>query len=90
MKVLGVLFLILVLDANCVAQSVTQSAAKQIQTETPGLLSRAGEAGLSVVLIENCSVTWRGDFGLADKAQNKPVEPSTLFQFGSMSKPITA
>lgn len=90
MKVLRPWLLILALGANCVAQSVTQSAAKQMATETTGLLTRAGEAGLSVVLIENCSVSWRGDFGMADKVQNKPVKPGTLFQFGSMSKPVTA
>jgi CubicO group peptidase (beta-lactamase class C family) len=90
MKFLSVLLLVLGLVAVCVAQSVTQTAAKQIQTATPELLERAREAGLSVVLIENCSATWHGDFGMADKAKNKRVDPNTLFQFGSMSKPITA
>jgi CubicO group peptidase (beta-lactamase class C family) len=69
---------------------VTEGTSKQIQAAVPGLLSRANEAGLSVVLIGNCSVIWHGDFGVADKAHNKPVHPQTRFQFGSMSKTITA
>lgn len=90
MKSLNAVLLVLTLVAVCVAQSVTESASKQITVAAPEMLERAREAGLSVVLIENCSVTWHGDFGLADKAQNRHVDPNTLFQFGSMSKPITA
>lgn len=52
MRLLNALLLNLGLVAICVAQSVTQSASKQLQTTTPELLERAREAGLSVVLIE--------------------------------------
>lgn len=90
MKFLSALLLPLLLVTVCIAQGVTPSAEKQIQTSAPELLERAREAGLSVVLIENCSATWHGDFGVANKAQNKRVDPNTLFQFGSMSKTITA
>jgi CubicO group peptidase (beta-lactamase class C family) len=90
MKFLSASLLILGLVVGGLAQSVTQTAAKQIQVAAPELLERAKEAGLSVVLIENCSATWHGDFGIADKAKNRHVGPKTLFQFGSMSKPITA
>ncbi|HEY5883921.1 MAG TPA: serine hydrolase domain-containing protein [Pyrinomonadaceae bacterium] len=90
MKFLSVLILLLGLGSVCVAQSVTDVASKQIQAVAPDLLQRANEAGLSVVLIENCSATWHGDFGTANKEHDKRVDPNTLFQFGSMSKPITA
>lgn len=90
MKFLSALLLLLGFIAVCVAQTVTESAAKQIQTAAPELLERAREAGLSVVLIENCSATWHGDFGVADKAHDKLIDPNTVFQFGSMSKTITA
>lgn len=90
MKFLIALLLLLALVAACVAQSPAQVAAKQIQAAAPELLERSTEAGMSVVLIENCSVSWHGDFGIANKSQNKPVDHNTMFQFGSMSKPITA
>jgi CubicO group peptidase (beta-lactamase class C family) len=90
MRFLITALLILAMVSVCLAQTVSQSAAKQIQPVVPELLERAHEAGLSVVLIENCAVTWHGDFGLADKARDKRVDPNTLFQFGSMSKTITA
>ena len=90
MKFLKVLLLALALATVSLAQGVTDSASMQIQVAALELLQRAGEPGLSVVLIENCSVTWHGDFGTADKAQQKQVDPTTMFQFGSMSKPITA
>lgn len=90
MKILSPFLILLLLGSVCVAQSVTESVAKQIQTAAPELLERVHEAGLSVVLIENCAVTWHGDFGVADKAHGRRVDPDTLFQFGSMSKTITA
>ncbi len=90
MKFPSALLVLLGLVSVCAAQSVIQSAAKEIETAAPEVLERAREAGLSVVLIENCSATWHRDFGLADKAHGKPVDPNTLFQFGSMSKTITA
>lgn len=90
MKALNTLFLILVCVAVCGAQTLSQSVAKQIEATAPEMLERTGEAGLSVVLIENCSATWHGDFGKADKAHNTSVNPNTMFQFGSMSKTITA
>lgn len=89
-KLLGSMLLMLALIAVCGAQTVTESASRQIQTAAPELLERAREAGLSIVLIENCSASWHGDFGIANKAQNRNVDRNTLFQFGSMSKPITA
>jgi CubicO group peptidase (beta-lactamase class C family) len=90
MKFLSSLLVFLGLVSVCVAQEVTESAAKQIQAAAPELLERTREAGLSVVLIENCKATWHGDFGVADRAHDKRVDPNTLFQFGSMSKTITA
>ena len=90
MKPLNALIVIVILVPLCLAQTVTQVARPQIETAVPELLKSTGEAGLSVVLIENCSVTWHGDFGMANKEHNKRVDPNTRFQFGSMSKPITA
>jgi len=81
------------LMAICVvgaAQSFTEAASKQIEGAAPELLERSKEPGVAVVLIENCSVSWHGDFGMAETAHSKRVDPNTLFQFGSMSKPITA
>lgn len=90
MKSLNASLLLLLLVSVCAAQTLTETVAKKIEATAPELLERSHEAGLSVVLIENCTVSWHGDFGLADKAHAKRVAPNTLFQFGSMSKTITA
>ena len=63
MKIISVFLLIVGLAAACAAQTVTESAAKQIESAAPELLTRAHEAGLAVVLIENCSVTWHRELG---------------------------
>src|SRR5215204_2506488 len=89
LKLLSSLILILGLISVSASQELTPTASEQIKTLATESLKN-GTAGLSVVLIENCSVTWRGDFGFADKAKDRSVDPHTRFQFGSMSKPLAA
>ncbi|HYJ92200.1 MAG TPA: serine hydrolase domain-containing protein [Pyrinomonadaceae bacterium] len=89
MRSLLALALLLDLVSVALSQNVTPKVAEQIKT-VAGEAFKTGNSGMSVILIEHCSVSWRGDFGFADKAHNRLVDPNTRFQFGSMSKPITA
>jgi CubicO group peptidase (beta-lactamase class C family) len=46
--------------------------------------------GVSVALVQDAEVEWSGNYGYADKAQARKVTDATLFEVGSISKPVTA
>lgn len=46
--------------------------------------------GLSVAVIDQYQVVWAKGYGLADLKSKRPVDAETLFQAGSISKPVAA
>jgi CubicO group peptidase (beta-lactamase class C family) len=46
--------------------------------------------GLSVAIIDNYKIAWAGAFGVTTPGGTEPVTTSTLFQAGSISKPVAA
>jgi CubicO group peptidase (beta-lactamase class C family) len=46
--------------------------------------------GLSVAVIDNFQIVWAKAYGVIDAGSNKPVTTQTLFQAGSISKPVAA
>jgi len=46
--------------------------------------------GLSVAVIDNYKIAWTGAFGVTVPGGTEPVTTSTLFQAGSISKPVAA
>lgn len=53
-------------------------------------LQELGIPGLSVAVLRNGEVEWARGYGMADSTDNRPVTPETLFQAGSISKPVAA
>jgi len=49
-----------------------------------------GVAGLSVAVIDDGRIAWAKGYGVADKTTGQAVTPESLFQAGSISKPIAA
>ena len=46
--------------------------------------------GVSVAVIDDFQIEWAKGYGFRDKEQKLPVDPSTLFEAGSISKPVAA
>jgi CubicO group peptidase (beta-lactamase class C family) len=46
--------------------------------------------GLSVAVIDNYKIVWAKGFGVTEPGGSKPVTTRTLFQAGSISKPVAA
>jgi CubicO group peptidase (beta-lactamase class C family) len=46
--------------------------------------------GLSVAVVDNFKIAWAKGYGVIEAGSNKPVTVHTLFQAGSISKPVAA
>jgi CubicO group peptidase (beta-lactamase class C family) len=46
--------------------------------------------GLSVAVIDNFQIVWAKGYGVLEAGSRKPVTPKTLYQAGSISKPVAA
>jgi CubicO group peptidase (beta-lactamase class C family) len=54
------------------------------------LMQRFKVPGVSVAVIKDFKIHWAKGYGVADAETNRPVDPNTLFQAASISKPVTA
>ncbi len=61
-----------------------------MQSAVPEMLYYYEIPGAEVALISGGEVVWSQGFGTAEIETNRPVEPDTLFQAASISKPFTA
>ena len=46
--------------------------------------------GVSIAIINNGEIEWARGYGVSEQGSNKPVTTTTLFQAGSISKPVAA
>lgn len=49
-----------------------------------------GVPGVSIAVIKDNKIAWTKAYGIMDKETNEPVTTKTLFQAGSISKPVAA
>jgi len=62
----------------------------RLDREHQGWLSAGRVPGAAVAAVRDGRVAWAGGYGQADPARLAPVKPDTVFQVGSISKPVTA
>lgn len=53
-------------------------------------MAHYGVPGVGIAVVQNSEVIWHEVFGLADRQAEAPVTRDTLFQAGSISKPVSA
>jgi CubicO group peptidase (beta-lactamase class C family) len=63
---------------------------RHLNAVIPDLMQRHHVTGVAAALVRDGAVIWAQGYGLADKEHNMPVTLETVFQAGSVSKPVTA
>jgi CubicO group peptidase (beta-lactamase class C family) len=78
--------------AQHAASPVPMNAATQAQLrkDIPVLMEKAGVPGLSIAAIRGGKTVWTGSFGVRSEQTRKPVTSETMFNVGSLSKPVFA
>ncbi len=61
-----------------------------LQLSLQKLMELFNVPGLSLAIIDNFEIAWAKGYGAAEAGTSIPVTPQTLFQAGSVSKPIAA
>jgi CubicO group peptidase (beta-lactamase class C family) len=61
-----------------------------LDKQIPGLMAKAALPGLSIAIIKDATVAWRRGFGVKDSTSKARVGNDTVFEAGSMSKPVFA
>jgi CubicO group peptidase (beta-lactamase class C family) len=61
-----------------------------LEKQIPKLMEEAMVPGLSIAIVKNAKLQWRRGFGVKDNTSKKRVDDDTVFEAGSMSKPVFA
>ncbi|MBI4472806.1 MAG: beta-lactamase family protein [Acidobacteria bacterium] len=61
-----------------------------LEEQIPKLMEETRVPGLSIAIIKDARLAWRRGFGVKDAASKEPVDDDTMFEAGSMSKPVFA
>src|SRR4051794_22235204 len=77
------------IEANVVDISLGKDEAP-LRLDLAKLMQVYKVPGLSVAVIDHFEVVWTKAYGVLDPGSAKPVTPRTLFQAGSISKPVAA
>src|ERR1044072_71204 len=91
--------------AGCSHQASTTSAPKEpaaatdgwneliadLETQLPALLAKATTVpAVSMALVIDAQIRWRGAYGVKDFVAKVPVDPDTVFEAGSVSNTVFA
>lgn len=60
------------------------------EKQVPELMRETKVPGVSMAVIAGAKLRWRRGFGITDRASPRPVDPHTIFEAASMSKPVFA
>lgn len=90
----GVALLLAVITAPALAGPVprerVEAAVARIDAMAADLIAAGEVPGLAIGVVHDDAVVWMKGFGLRRAGSAEPVDPDTVFQLASMSKPISA
>ncbi len=75
-------------EANLVA--IPMSNGQPLQFNLQQLMQALNVPGLTVTVIDDFKPAWTKTYGVTEAGASTPVTPQTLFQAGSISKPVNA
>lgn len=67
-----------------------EQLAANLERQLPRWMADGVQPGLALALIRDARVVWQGAFGVADRETNARIDEGTIFEVGSMSKPVFA
>ncbi len=67
-----------------------KAALAQLDAMAPGVLQKSGVPGMAIVVVYNDKVVYLKGFGVRQAGRPDAVDPDTVFQLASMSKPIAS
>jgi len=62
----------------------------EFESQLPKLMAEFDVPGLSIAVVTGAKIAWRRGFGFKNALARTPVDNDTIFQAGSMSKPVFA
>jgi CubicO group peptidase (beta-lactamase class C family) len=68
----------------------SEHLAAELEEQLPRWMEEVAQPGLALALIRDARVVWQRAFGTADRESGAPVDEGTIFEVGSMSKPVFA
>jgi len=80
----------------CAAQRATKpvpvnaATERRLEKDIPTLMEKAGVPGLSIAIIRGGKTAWMESFGVRNEVTKKLVTTDTMFNVGSLSKPVFA
>jgi CubicO group peptidase (beta-lactamase class C family) len=67
-----------------------QKTIAALRTEIPQIMRQVDVPGLSIAIIQNSEMVWTQGFGITDYESQNQVTENTIFEAGSLSKPVFA
>ena len=64
--------------------------AQDLEARVQELVEQANIHGLSVAVVTDGRISWRGAFGVRSTATNPPVDTTSVFEAASLTKPVVA
>lgn len=75
---------------NNVQKSIVVAGEQQLQRTLIERMQEENVPGVSIAVLQDGKITWAKGFGIANSKTNQIIDEKTLFQAGSISKPIAA
>jgi CubicO group peptidase (beta-lactamase class C family) len=93
-KLLNIALYLCFVATNVIAQKSSSINVENITThfeqKIPAMMKQADVPGLSIAVNQNSEIVWSQGFGITDHNLKKEVTANTIFEAGSLSKPVFA